>query len=345
VGHHPRRHRRLRPAPRSAPPGLGRGPLRRPVVPVEAPDVDEEGKPTGTTHTVERDEGLRETTLEKLATLKPVAREDGVHTAGNSSQISDGAAAVLMMTREKADALGLTPRARVVDTCLVGVDPVLMLTGPIDATQRLLGPHRPVDRRHRHLRDQRGVRLGGAGLGQGGRRRPGQAPTPTAAPSPSATPRRHRRLPHHQGAHELERTDGATPSSRCAAAAASAPAPSSVSRRLVGLLGALALVGACAEDPGAPTPAGTARILSVVDGDTVVVRVEGASETVRLIGIDTPETNHPTRPVECYGAEATAVATELVPPGTTVRLERDVEPATGTGASSPTSTGPPTDCS
>jgi acetyl-CoA C-acetyltransferase len=107
-------------------------------VPVEAPDVDEEGNPTGSTHTVARDEGLRETTLEKLAALKPVAREDGVHTAGNSSQISDGAAAVLMMTEEKAAALGLTPRARVVDTCLVGVDPVLMLTGPIDATQRLL---------------------------------------------------------------------------------------------------------------------------------------------------------------------------------------------------------------
>jgi acetyl-CoA C-acetyltransferase len=105
---------------------------------VEAPDVDEDGKPTGSTHTVDRDEGIRDTSLEKLATLKPVAREDGVHTAGNSSQISDGAAAVLLMTEERASALGLTPRARVVDTCLVGVDPVLMLTGPIDATQRLL---------------------------------------------------------------------------------------------------------------------------------------------------------------------------------------------------------------
>ena len=61
-----------------------------------------------------------------------------MHTAGSSSQISDGAAAVLMMTAEKADALGLTPKARIVDTCLVGVDPVLMLTGPIDATHRLL---------------------------------------------------------------------------------------------------------------------------------------------------------------------------------------------------------------
>ncbi|CAB4879944.1 unannotated protein [freshwater metagenome] len=107
-------------------------------VEVDAPDVDEEGKPTGTTHRVSRDEGIRETTLEKLATLKPVARENGVHTAGNASQISDGAAAVLMMTEEKAAELGLTPRARIVDSCLVGVDPVLMLTGPIDATQRLL---------------------------------------------------------------------------------------------------------------------------------------------------------------------------------------------------------------
>ena len=105
---------------------------------VTAPDVDEEGNPTGSFHTVSRDEGIRETTLEKLATLKPVARENGVHTAGNASQISDGAAAVLMMTEEKAAALGLTPRARIVDTCNVGVGPVLMLTGPIDATQHLL---------------------------------------------------------------------------------------------------------------------------------------------------------------------------------------------------------------
>jgi len=107
-------------------------------VAVDAPDVDEDGSPTGTTHRVERDEGLRETTLDKLATLKPVAREDGVHTAGTASQISDGAAAVLMMSAAKAQQLEVQPRARVVDTCLVGVDPVLMLTGPIDATQHLL---------------------------------------------------------------------------------------------------------------------------------------------------------------------------------------------------------------
>jgi acetyl-CoA C-acetyltransferase len=105
---------------------------------IDAPDLDEEGKSTGTTHRVERDEGIRQTSLEQLAALKPVARENGVHTAGSSSQISDGSAAVLMMTAEKAAELGLTPKARIVDTCLVGVDPVLMLTGPIDATRHLL---------------------------------------------------------------------------------------------------------------------------------------------------------------------------------------------------------------
>ena len=108
------------------------------IVGVDAPDLGEDGKPTGTTHRVDRDEGLRETTLEGLSQLKAVAREDGVHTAGTSSQIADGAGAVLLATREKAEALGLTPRARVVDTCLVGSDPILMLTGPIDATHHLL---------------------------------------------------------------------------------------------------------------------------------------------------------------------------------------------------------------
>ncbi|HMG43176.1 MAG TPA: steroid 3-ketoacyl-CoA thiolase [Acidimicrobiales bacterium] len=108
------------------------------VVPVEAPELDGEGTPTGATRTIARDEGLRDTTLEALAGLKPVARPDGVHTAGTSSQISDGAAAVLLTTADKAKALGLTPKARVLDTCLVGVDPVLMLTGPIDATRHML---------------------------------------------------------------------------------------------------------------------------------------------------------------------------------------------------------------
>jgi len=114
------------------------GRFEREVLPIDAPDVDAEGKPTGTTHHVARDEGLRETSLEALAKLKPVAREDGVHTAGSSSQITDGAAAVLVTTAARARELGLRPRARIVDQCLVGVDPVLMLTGPIDATRRMI---------------------------------------------------------------------------------------------------------------------------------------------------------------------------------------------------------------
>ena len=108
------------------------------IVPVDAPVLDEAGKPTGETHRVDRDEGLRETTLEALAGLKPSGREDGVHTAGSSSQISDGAGAVLMMTAEKAEELGVEPLARIVDSCLVGSDPEFMLTGPIFATQKLL---------------------------------------------------------------------------------------------------------------------------------------------------------------------------------------------------------------
>jgi acetyl-CoA acetyltransferase family protein len=86
-----------------------------------------------------RDQGVRrDTTLEALAALKPAFKEDGTVTAGNSSQISDGAAAVLLMARQKADELGLQPRARIFDATTVGVDPVMMLTGPIPATQTLL---------------------------------------------------------------------------------------------------------------------------------------------------------------------------------------------------------------
>jgi acetyl-CoA acetyltransferase family protein len=89
--------------------------------------------------TVTTDQGIRaDTSIEALAALKPVFREDGRITAGNSSQISDGAAAVMLMSREKADELGVRPRARIVDQTTVGVDPVTMLTGPIPATRRIL---------------------------------------------------------------------------------------------------------------------------------------------------------------------------------------------------------------
>jgi acetyl-CoA acyltransferase len=89
--------------------------------------------------TYSTDQGIRpETSIEVLSQLKPAFKEDGKITAGNSSQVSDGAAAVLLMTREKADELGLKPRARIFDQTTVGVDPVIMLTGPIPATRKLL---------------------------------------------------------------------------------------------------------------------------------------------------------------------------------------------------------------
>src|SRR5207245_6167548 len=85
------------------------------------------------------DEGIRpDSSAETLAKLKPAFKPDGVVTAGNSSQISDGAAALLIMSEARAKALGLTPRARFVATSLAGVDPTIMLTGPIPATQRVL---------------------------------------------------------------------------------------------------------------------------------------------------------------------------------------------------------------
>ncbi|HXK33994.1 MAG TPA: thiolase family protein [Dehalococcoidia bacterium] len=84
------------------------------------------------------DEGIRDTSLEKLSTLQPSFGEDGLHHAGNSSQITDGAAAVLLMSADKAKELGLKPRARIVAQAVVGSDPHLMLTGPITATPAVL---------------------------------------------------------------------------------------------------------------------------------------------------------------------------------------------------------------
>jgi acetyl-CoA C-acetyltransferase len=108
------------------------------IVPIEVPVLDADGKRTGESRRFDTDEVPRETSREALAGLKPVARENGVHTAGTSSQIADGAAAVLIMSAAKARELELTPMARVVATALVGCDPVLMLEGPIPATAKLL---------------------------------------------------------------------------------------------------------------------------------------------------------------------------------------------------------------
>ncbi|WP_371666083.1 steroid 3-ketoacyl-CoA thiolase [Streptomyces sp. NBC_01241] len=112
------------------------GRFDRQIIEAEAPVPGPEG-PTGQTASVTRDEGLRDTTTEGLAQLKTVL-PDGIHTAGNSSQISDGAAAVLLMSAERADRLGLRPRARIVASGMVGSDPYYHLDGPIEATDHVL---------------------------------------------------------------------------------------------------------------------------------------------------------------------------------------------------------------
>jgi acetyl-CoA C-acetyltransferase len=113
------------------------GRFEREVTPIEAPVLDEEGTDTGDTVVVRTDQGVRDTSMEALAGLKPVL-PDGIHTAGNSSQISDGAAAVLWMSEEKAKSMGLRPRARIIAQVLVGSDPYYLLDGPVHATERVL---------------------------------------------------------------------------------------------------------------------------------------------------------------------------------------------------------------
>ena len=107
------------------------------IIPMDAPVLDESGHQIDTV-VHDRDEGLRDTTVVGLNNLKPIAGPDGFHTAGTSSQIADAAGALLLMSARKADELGATPLARVVDSCLVGCDPVTMLTGPMPATRKLL---------------------------------------------------------------------------------------------------------------------------------------------------------------------------------------------------------------
>ena len=107
------------------------GRFDREVMSVEAPNAE------GQLVVVDKDQGLRDTTLEGLAKLKPVI-DGGIHTAGNSSQISDGAAAVLWMSAAKAKELGLKPRARIRSQVVVGTDPYYLLDGPVDATRAIL---------------------------------------------------------------------------------------------------------------------------------------------------------------------------------------------------------------
>ncbi|MBA59729.1 MAG: acetyl-CoA C-acyltransferase [Gammaproteobacteria bacterium] len=109
----------------------------REIVPIEAPVLNEKFEPTSQTRIIDRDEGLRETTLESLANLDPVPGQQ-IHTAGSSSQVSDGAAAVIMASEKACENYDLKPRAKIVATTLVGVDPVTMLKGPIPATRKVL---------------------------------------------------------------------------------------------------------------------------------------------------------------------------------------------------------------
>jgi len=113
------------------------GRFKREILAVNAPLLDEEGKQTGETKVVDTDQGIRASTMEGLASL-PVMEEGGIHTAGNSSQVSDGAAGLLYMNAERAKAAGLKPRARIRQDVVVGSDPYFLLEGPIDATSRIL---------------------------------------------------------------------------------------------------------------------------------------------------------------------------------------------------------------
>jgi acetyl-CoA C-acetyltransferase len=113
------------------------GRFDREISAIEAPVIDENKQPTAELNWVSRDQGLRETTADGLASLKPVI-EGGIHTAGTSSQISDGAAAVLWMDEDKAKALGFTPRARIVSQANVGAETYYHLDGPVQSTARVL---------------------------------------------------------------------------------------------------------------------------------------------------------------------------------------------------------------
>ena len=107
------------------------------LLPISAPVLDSEGEATGETLLVKTDQGIRDTNYESLARLDPVL-EKGIHTAGNSSQISDGAAGLLWMDEDRAKANGLKPRAKIVANVVVGTDPYYLLDGPVDATKKIL---------------------------------------------------------------------------------------------------------------------------------------------------------------------------------------------------------------
>jgi acetyl-CoA C-acetyltransferase len=138
----------------------------REIVPIKAPVLGADGQPTGETRTVDRDQGLRETNLEALAGLRPVLT-GGVHTAGTSSQISDGAAAILLVDADRANRLGLRPRARIIAQCLIGAEPYYHLDGPIAATGLVLARTGMTMQHRRPADHHRPARTGAAGREHG----------------------------------------------------------------------------------------------------------------------------------------------------------------------------------
>ena len=175
------------------------GALRHEIVPVDVP-----GR-RGETTSVDTDEGPRpDTSLEKLTALRPIFRPGGTVTAGNSSSLNDGAAALLVASLDAAKRLGLTPLARIVSSAVAGVDPRLMGLGPVPATRKALARAGPHHRRPRPGRAERGLRRpsacrhrrAGPGRGAGQRERRRHRPRPPAR----LLRRPHRHHPHPRDA-------------------------------------------------------------------------------------------------------------------------------------------------
>ncbi len=113
------------------------GRFKNEIMPIDSPILDDDNNPTGETRLVDTDQGIRASTADGIASLKEVV-PGCMHTAGNSSQISDGAAAILWMSADRAKELGLKPRARIISDVVVGADPYFLLDGPVDATNEIL---------------------------------------------------------------------------------------------------------------------------------------------------------------------------------------------------------------
>ena len=152
-------------------------------------DVDKEGNEIDVPETVvTKDDGPRAgTTLEELAALKPVFKEGGSVTAGNACPLNDGAAALLIMSDEKANAAGFKPRARIIASTVAGDPPGDHGPRPDPGDPEAAEEHRHVDERHRRRRDQRGVRRADRAVQRRRSGSPTRSSTRSAARSPSAT--------------------------------------------------------------------------------------------------------------------------------------------------------------